>query len=106
MKDRPIALRLLSPALPLMLLATAVLVPSAPAQRGGFASRGAMGAMVARGGARARSVPPRGTGRYVAGWGGAGLFYPDYDAGYDYGPALEAPQALGVATRSEEHTSE
>ena len=102
MKDRPIALRLMSPALPLMLplmlLATAVLVPSAPAQRGGFASRGAMGAMVARGGARARSVPPRGTGRNVAGWGDAGLFYPDYDAGYDYGPALEAPQAMGVVT--------
>jgi hypothetical protein len=94
MKDRPIALSLALPLmLPLMLLATAVFVPSAPAQRGGFASRGAVGAMVARsgGGARARSMRPRGAGRYLGGWGDAGLFYPDYDAGYDYGPALELP---------------
>jgi hypothetical protein len=56
--------------------------------------------MVARGGARARSVRPRGAGRYLGGWGDAGLFYPDYDAGYDYGPApeLPPPQAMGVVT--------
>jgi hypothetical protein len=91
MKNRPIALSLV---LPLMMLGAAVLVPSAPAQRGGgFASRGAVGAMVARGGGRARSIRPRGAGRYLGGWGDAGLFYPDYDAGYDYdyGPALELP---------------
>jgi hypothetical protein len=101
MKDHPIALSLALPLmLPLMLLATTVLVPSAPAQRGGFASRGSAGAMGARGGARARSLRPRGTGRYLGGWGDAGLFYPDYDAGYDYGPALELPppQAMGVVT--------
>ena len=50
MKDRPIALSLLSLVpplmLPLMMLGAAVFVPSAPAQRGGFASRGAMGSMV------------------------------------------------------------
>jgi hypothetical protein len=100
MKDRPIALSLALPLmLPLMLLATAVLVPSAPAQRGGFASRGTMGAMAARGGGRAGSIRPRGTGRYLGGWGSAGLFYPDYDAGYDYGPALEPPPPQWVTAQ-------
>jgi hypothetical protein len=98
MKDRPIALSVALPLmLPLMLLCAAALVPSAPAQRGGgFASRGAMGAMVARGGGRASSVRPRGAGGYFAGSGYSPLFYPDYDAGYDYGPALEAPPLQGM----------
>ena len=91
MKDRPIALSL---ALPLTLLGVMVFAPPAPAQRGG---RGAMGAR--GGGARARSfVRPRGAGGYYAGWGDAGLFYPDdYDAGFDYGPALQPPPPQWVA---------
>lgn len=108
MKDRPIALSLLF-LVPLTLLGAAVLTPRALAQRGGRGGGFARGAMGARSGlgARARSIGPRGTGRYSAGqylgsWGDAGLFYPDYypdyDGGYDYGAPLEAPpsQAMGI----------